>query len=253
MIVAVAGKGGVGKTTVAALLIRSLLARGLKPLLAVDADPSICLYQKLGVEAGRTLGQIREDTLRLKEGAPAGLAKRDLLEMEVQSAVVEGTGFDLLTMGRQEGAGCYCAVNNLLRSFVDGLGGAYKTVVIDNEAGMEHLSRRTNAGVDVMLFVCQPTRSSARAVAGLKELARSLDFRIGGEYVVLNRANGVPEAAVRAEIEGAGLETIGAVPEDDAVLRYESQDESLLKLPADSAAAAAVDQIVKKLIEGGRS
>jgi len=253
MIVAVAGKGGVGKTTVAALLIRSLLARGLKPLLAVDADPSICLYQKLGVEAGRTLGQIREDTLRLKQGAPAGLAKRDLLEMEVQSAVVEGTGFDLLTMGRQEGAGCYCAVNNLLRTFVDGLGGAYKTVVIDNEAGMEHLSRRTNAGVDVMLFVCQPTRSSARAVAGLKELARSLDFRIGGEYVVLNRANGVPEAAVRAEIEGAGLETIGAVPEDDAVLRYESQDESLLKLPADSAAAAAVDQIVKKLIEGGRS
>jgi CO dehydrogenase maturation factor len=253
MIVAVAGKGGVGKTTVAALLIRSLLARGLKPLLAVDADPSICLYQKLGVEAGRTLGQIREDTLRLKQGAPAGLAKRDLLEMEVQSAVVEGTGFDLLTMGRQEGAGCYCAVNNLLRSFVDGLGGAYKTIVIDNEAGMEHLSRRTNAGVDVMLFVCQPTRSSARAVAGLKELAESLDFRIGGEYVVLNRANGVPEAAVRAEIEGAGLETIGAVPEDDAVLRYESQDESLLKLPADSAAAAAVDQIVKKLIEGGRS
>jgi CO dehydrogenase maturation factor len=253
MIVAVAGKGGVGKTTVAALLIRSLLARGLKPLLAVDADPSICLYQKLGVEAGRTLGQIREDSTRLKEGAPAGLAKRDLLEMEVQSAVVEGTGFDLLTMGRQEGAGCYCAVNNLLRSFVDGLGGAYKTIVIDNEAGMEHLSRRTNAGVDVMLFVCQPTRSSARAVAGLKELAESLDFRIGGEYVVLNRANGVPEAAVRAEIEGAGLETIGAVPEDDAVLRYESQDESLLKLPADSAAAAAVDQIVKKLIEGGRS
>ena len=253
MIVAVAGKGGVGKTTVAALLIRSLLARGLKPLLAVDADPSICLYQKLGVEAGRTLGQIREDTLRLKQGAPAGLAKRDLLEMEVQSAIVEGTGFDLLTMGRQEGAGCYCAVNNLLRSFVDGLGGAYKAVVIDNEAGMEHLSRRTNAGVDVMLFVCQPTRSSARVVAGLKDLAQSLDFRIGGEYVVLNRANGQPEAAVRAEIEGAGLETIGAVPEDDAVLRYESQDESLLKLPADSAAAAAVDQIVEKLIEGGRS
>ena len=246
MIVAVAGKGGVGKTTVAALLIRSLLARGLKPLLAVDADPNICLYEKLGVEAGRTLGQIREDSVRLKQEAPAGLAKRDLLEMEVQSAIVEGTGFDLLTMGRQEGAGCYCAVNNLLRSFVDGLGGAYKTVVIDNEAGMEHLSRRTNAGVDVMLFVCQPTRSSARAVAGLKELAESLDFRIGGEYVVLNRANGVPEAAVQAEIEGAGLETIGAVPEDDAVLRYESQDESLLKLPADSAAAAAVDQIVEE-------
>jgi CO dehydrogenase maturation factor len=253
MIVAVAGKGGVGKTTVAALVIRSLLARGFKPLLAVDADPSIGLYQKLGVEAGRTLGQIREDSLHLKQGAPAGVAKRDLLEMEVQSAVVEGTGFDLLTMGRQEGAGCYCAVNNLLRSSVDGLGAAYKAVVIDNEAGMEHLSRRTNAGVDVMLFVCQPTRSSARVVVGLKDLAQSLDFRIGGEYVVLNRANGLPEAPVRAEIEGAGLETIGAVPEDDAVLRYESQDESLLKLPADSAAAAAVDQIVEKLIEGGRS
>jgi CO dehydrogenase maturation factor len=253
MIIGVAGKGGVGKTTVAALLIRSLLARGLKPLLAVDADPNSCLYQKLGIDPGRTLGEIREDSVHLKHEAPAGIAKRDLLEMQVQSAISEVAGLDLLTMGRQEGPGCYCAVNNLLRSLLDSVASGYKAVVIDNEAGMEHLSRRTNAGVDVMLFVCQPTRSSARAVAGLKELAQSLDFRIGGEYMVLNRANGVPEATVRAEIEGIGLETIGAVPEDDAVLRYESQDESLLKLPADSAAAAAVDQIVKKLIEGGKS
>ena len=251
MIVGVAGKGGVGKTTIAALLIRSLLARGIEPLLAVDADPNTCLYGKLGVEAGRSLGQIREESLRLKQEAPTGLAKRDLLEMEVQSAIVEGTGFDLLAMGRQEGPGCYCYVNNLLRSFVDGLGEAYKAVVIDNEAGMEHLSRRTNAGVDVMLLVCEPTRSSARTLARLKELAGSLDFRIGAEYVVLNRANGVPEAAVQAEIEGVGLETIGVVPKDEAVLQYESEDESLLRLPADSAAAAAVDQIVNRLIEGG--
>lgn len=252
MIVGVAGKGGVGKTTIAALLIRSLLARGLKPLLAVDADPNICLYQKLGIESGPTLGQIREDSTRLKEGAPAGLAKRDLLEMELQSAIVEGRGFDLLSMGRQEGPGCYCYINNLLRSLVDSLGSSYKAVVIDNEAGMEHLSRRTNAGVDVMLFVCEPTRSSARTVVRLKELADSLDFRIGAEYAVLNRANGVPEGAVRSEIESVGLETIGTVPEDGTVLKYESQDESLLTLPADSAAAAAVDEIAKKLIEGGR-
>ena len=251
MIVGVAGKGGVGKSTIAALLIRSLLARGVKPLLAVDADTNTCLYEKLGVEAARTLGQIREESVRLKQEAPTGLAKRDLLEMEVQSAVVEGTGFDLLAMGRQEGPGCYCYVNNLLRSFVDGLGGAYKAIVIDNEAGMEHLSRRTNAGVDVMLFVCEPTRSSARTIARLKELAEGLDFRIGAQYVVVNRANGVLEATVQTEIEGVGLETIGVVPKDEAVLRYESEDESLLELPSDSAAAAAVDQIVKKLIEGG--
>lgn len=253
MIVGVAGKGGVGKTTIAALLIRSLLARGLKPLLAVDADPNTCLHEKLGVEVERTLGDIREESVRLMHAAPAGLAKRDVLEMEVQSAIVEGTGFDLVAMGRQEGPGCYCAVNNLLRSFVDGLGGAYKAVVIDNEAGMEHLSRRTNAGVDVMLFVSGPTLSSARAVARLKGLAEKLDFRIGAEYVVLNRSNGVPEPVVQAEIEGAGLETIGVVPEDEAVLRFESQEESLLKLPADSAAVVAVDQIAQKLIEGGRS
>jgi len=253
VIIGIAGKGGVGKTTIAALLIRSLLGRGLKPLLAVDADPNSCLHEKIGVEAGRTLGQIREESVHLKHESPAGIAKRDILEMEVQSAIIEGTGFDVLAMGRQEGPGCYCAVNNLLRSFVDGLGGAYKAVVIDNEAGMEHLSRRTNAGVDVMLFVCQPTRSSARALGRLKALAESLDFRIGAEYVVVNRANCVLEAAVQAEIEGVGLETIGFVPEDEAVLRCESQDESLLKLPADSAAAAAVDQIVNKLTEGGRS
>ena len=250
MIVGVAGKGGVGKSTIAALLIRSLLARGVKPLLVVDADPNTCLYEKLGVEAGRTLGQIREESARLKQETPT-LAKRDLLEMEVQSAVVEGTGFDLLAMGRQEGPGCYCYVNNLLRSFVDGLGGAYKAVVIDNEAGMEHLSRRTNAGVDVMLFVCEPTRSSARTIARLKELAEGLDFRIGAQYVVLNRANGAVEATVRTEIESVGLETIGVVPKDEAVLRYESEDESLLGLPSDSAAAAAVDEIAKKLMEGG--
>jgi CO dehydrogenase maturation factor len=253
VIIGVAGKGGVGKTTIAALLVRSLLERGIKPLLAVDADPNSCLPEKIGAEAGRSLGQIREESVRLKQGAPTGLAKRDVLEMEVQSAIVEGTGFDVLAMGRQEGPGCYCYVNNLLRSFVDGLGSAYKAVVIDNEAGMEHLSRRTNAGVDVMLFVCEPTRSSARTIARLKELAASLDFRIGAEYVVVNRANCVLEPTVQAEIEGTGLETIGFVPEDEAVLRHESQDESLLKLPADSAAAAAVDQIVNKLIEGGRS
>ena len=250
MIVGVAGKGGVGKSTIAALLIRSLLARGVRPLLAVDADPNTCLYEKLGVEAGRTLGQIREESVRLKQETPT-LAKRDLLEMEVQSAVVEGAGFDLLAMGRQEGPGCYCYVNNLLRSFVDGLGGAYKAVVIDNEAGMEHLSRRTNAGVDVMLLVCEPTRSSARTIARLKELAEGLDFRIGAQYVVVNRANGAVEATVQAEIESVGLETIGVVPKDEAVLRYESEDESLLGLPPDSAAAAAVDEIAKKLMEGG--
>ena len=250
MIVGVAGKGGVGKSTIAALLIRSLLARGVRPLLAVDADPNTCLYEKLGVEAGRTLGQIREESARLKQETPT-LAKRDLLEMEVQSAVVEGTGFDLLAMGRQEGPGCYCYVNNLLRSFVDGLGGAYKAVVIDNEAGMEHLSRRTNAGVDVMLLVCEPTRSSVRTIARLKELAEGLDFRIGAQYVVLNRANGAVEATVQAEIESVGLETIGVVPKDEVVLRYESEDESLLGLPSDSAAAAAVDEIAKKLMEGG--
>ena len=116
---------------------------------------------------------------------------------------------------------------------------------------MEHLSRRTNAGVDVMLFICEPTRSSARTIARLKELAEGLDFRIGAQYVVVNRANGVLEATVQAEIEGVGLETIGVVPKDEAVLRYESDDQSLLELPADSAAAAAVDQIVEKLMEGG--
>jgi CO dehydrogenase maturation factor len=250
MIVGVAGKGGVGKSTIAALLIRSLLARGVKPLLAVDADPNTCLYEKLGVEAGRTLGQVREESVRLKQEASA-LAKRDVLEMEVQSAVIEGTGFDLLAMGRQEGPGCYCYVNNLLRSFVDSLGGAYKAIVIDNEAGMEHLSRRTNAGVDVMLFVCEPTRSSARTIARLKELADGLDFRIGAQYVVVNRANGELEATVQSEIESVGLETIGIIPKDEAVLRYESEDESLLGLPSDSAAAAAVDEIAKKLMEGG--
>jgi CO dehydrogenase maturation factor len=212
VIIGIAGKGGVGKSTIAALLVRSLLGRGVRPLLAVDADPNSCLHEKIGVEAGRSLGQIREESTRLKQEAPIGLAKRDILEMEIQSAIVEGSGFDVLAMGRQEGPGCYCYVNNLLRSFVDGLGGAYKAVVIDNEAGMEHLSRRTNAGVDVMLFVCQPTRSSARTVARLKELAASLDF--GSARIRGGESRELCWRRRSDEIE-AGLQTIGFVPEDE--------------------------------------
>ncbi|HID11122.1 MAG TPA: carbon monoxide dehydrogenase, partial [Candidatus Latescibacteria bacterium] len=140
MIVAVSGKGGTGKTTIAALLVRKLM-RMDGPVLAVDADPNSNLGEQLGMEVGETIGDIREEVL--EEELPPGMTKDRYLELRIQETLTEGEGVDLLTMGRPEGPGCYCYVNHLLRGFLDRLSKNYRHIVVDNEAGMEHLSRRT--------------------------------------------------------------------------------------------------------------
>src|SRR5450759_3150392 len=143
MVIAVSGKGGVGKSTIAALIVRYLVEKTRKPVLAVDADPNNTLGEKLGVQAVSTIGGLREDALQNKYEAPAGTPKQRMIECQVQEAITEGNGFDLLVMGRGEGRGCYCSVNNMLRTFLEEVSTGYKHVVVDNEAGMEHLSRRT--------------------------------------------------------------------------------------------------------------
>ncbi|MDI6827677.1 MAG: AAA family ATPase, partial [Armatimonadota bacterium] len=157
MIIAVSGKGGAGKTTLAALIVRYLIRKNERPILAVDADPNANFSDKLGIRTDITIGDLREDALKHKYNGPAGIPKQSLIEYGVQNAVAEGSDFDLIVMGRGEGPGCYCSVNNMLRTFLQRLSSKYKHVVIDNEAGMEHLSRRTNDKVDLMLIVSDPT------------------------------------------------------------------------------------------------
>lgn len=242
MVIAVSGKGGVGKSTISALIVRYLIEHKSKPVLAVDADPNNTLGEKLGVQANSTIGDLREDALQNKYEAPAGTPKQRMIECQVQEAITEGNGFDLLVMGRGEGPGCYCSVNNMLRTFLEDVSAGYQHVMVDNEAGMEHLSRRTNAKVDLMLVVCDPTPTglmTARRIAGL---ARELGIVQGKMGLVINRA--LEPVTTEAAMEATSLDLLGCVPEDPQVREYELRGKSLLDLPADSPAVTAVYELM---------
>jgi CO dehydrogenase maturation factor len=155
--IALAGKGGTGKTTTAALMVRALREMGARSVLAVDADPNACLHEALGTEVERSVGQITEEMLENPEANPGGMSKDAWLELNIQRFVVEETEYDLLSMGRPEGSGCYCYANNLVRGCIDDLQRSYEYVVMDNEAGLEHLSRRTTRDVDLLLIVSDPS------------------------------------------------------------------------------------------------
>jgi CO dehydrogenase maturation factor len=252
--IAVAGKGGTGKTTLAALLCRSLVqTQGIKPLLAVDADPNSCLHERLGVSPEETIGELREQLRAEPDKIPAGISKTEWIERLINEEITEAVGFDLITMGRQEGPSCYCYINNLLRNCLNTIGEQYKAVVIDNEAGLEHLSRRSNGRVEALLVVCQPTVIGARTTMRILELIKSLDLDIGKTYLVLNGCDGEMPPHLAELFAATDLEVIAEIPTDSMVLDYEMESKSLLDLPADSTAAAAVDNMVSKLLEENQS
>lgn len=246
--IAVAGKGGTGKTTFSALLIRVLVERGIRPVLAVDADPNANLGEALGVEAGTTLAEIRERGSQPEGSPPSGIGRVRVVEDEVQRALSEASGFDLLTMGRPEGPRCYCAVNHLLRKSLDDLSRNYAAVVIDNEAGMEHLSRRTTNDVDYLVAVLNPTLPSLRAVRRILELADELPVRIAHRAVLPTRVGpeGLPGwlAAGLAELSAIPLPEI---PQDDAVEQAGAAGRCVFELPADTPALVAVRRVVARL------
>jgi CO dehydrogenase maturation factor len=243
--IAVSGKGGVGKSTFAALAVRYLARELKKPVLAVDADPNATLGQMLGVAVEASVADIREETLEKRDAIPSGMSKDQFVELRIQQCIVEERGFDLLTMGRPEGPGCYCFVNALLRRYLERAAGSYPFVVIDNEAGMEHLSRRTDGAVDLLLLVTEPTVVGAETSGRIAELARKLRIRIGRKGIVLNRVppDGVPPA-VRTRLGAIGLDVVGEIPQDDAVARYSATGESLLELPPESRMLGAVREII---------
>lgn len=243
MTIAVSGKGGTGKTTVAALIIRELMRDG--PVLAVDADPNSNLGEQLGLRVEETIGDIREEVI--EKEVPPGMTKDRYMELRLQETLSEGKGVDLLTMGRPEGPGCYCYPNYLLRAFLDKLIGNYRHTVVDNEAGMEHLSRRTTRDTDWLLVVSDPSVASIKAAMRIRELSEKLKLGIRKKGLVLNRIDGELSPIQEEWVERTGLEVVGKVPEDEVVEEYSLKGRPLVELPDDSPAAEAISEIVELL------
>ncbi|MBN1314313.1 MAG: AAA family ATPase [Anaerolineales bacterium] len=249
--IALAGKGGTGKTTLAALLIRYLAKRDGQTILAIDADPSTNLNLALGLPLAKTVGDIREDLLdEAQSGAVAtGVARQDYLNYQLRLAIEEGAKVDLLAMGRPEGPGCYCPVNHMLRQIVDGLGNKYDYVVIDNEAGMEHLSRRTTKDVDILFVVTDPTIRGAKAAEGILALSRELDINIKRTALVINRVLGseLPDP-LKDNVEKMGIELAGIIPADPKVNEFDAWGRPLIELDMDSPASKAITQLAMEYI-----
>jgi CO dehydrogenase maturation factor len=245
--IALAGKGGTGKTTMAGLLIKYLMNAKKTPVLAVDADSNANLNEVLGVPVTGTLGDARED---MKKGqVPEGMTKDIFMDMRMQQAIVEHDGFDLVVMGQPEGAGCYCAANSLLARFMDQLTGNYPYLVMDNEAGMEHISRLTTRNVDILLIVADASRRGLQAGLRINELAKSLNIGAARTCLMINQAKGPPPEAVMDIIRAAELEYVGTVFEDDTLYDYDLDGKPTIELPLDTpvvqSAFAIFDQLLK--------
>jgi CO dehydrogenase maturation factor len=242
---AVAGKGGTGKTSLAALLIQTLIERGEGPVLAVDADPNPNLGYAMGCQVEKTISELRDELLDHIRKLPLGVTKDDYLEMGIQECLWEGRGVDLLVMGAGEGPRCYCAVNSVLRRCIDRLRGAYRYVVMDNEAGLEHLSRCTTQDVDVLLVVSNGLPVSLQAASRIRELTKRLALRIGGQYLVLNDVDLAGVDHLEAKAQATGLELLGVVPSDSRLRELSQQGQPLSQLAPDSSARVALREILE--------
>lgn len=244
--IALAGKGGTGKTTVAGLLIKYLLKKGLTPILAVDADSNANLNEVLGLEVDETIGDAREN---MKKGkVPSGMTKDIFISMKLEEAVVESDGYDLIVMGQPEGPGCYCAANTLLTGFLEKLTSNYPYIVMDNEAGMEHISRLTTKNVDLLLIVSDTSRRAIQAATRINQLAKSLNIGVSKSCLIINQAKNSPPDAVFDMINAAGLELAGTIPEDDAVYEFDLNGRPTVEMPEDSKSVKAAFEIFERII-----
>ena len=248
--IAVAGKGGVGKTTTCGMIIDYLCGKGQGPVLVVDADANSNLNEVLGVEVETSLGAIREEMAQaeLKGGIPAGMTKADYAEFKFNSAIVEEDDFDMLVMGRTQGKGCYCFVNGVLKTQVDKYAKNYKYVVMDNEAGLEHVARGTLPHVDTMLLVSDCSRRGVQAAARVAEMIGEMNLNPGRMGLIVNRApGGVLDAGVQAEIDKHGLELLGVLPQDEGVYRCDCDGEPSAKLPQTNPVKQALKGIMQNI------
>ena len=249
--IAVAGKGGTGKTSLTGLLINYLATEKSGKVIAVDADANANLNEVLGEKIDITLGAIKEDVNRRERDGnsfPGGMTKAQYMKYRLSTAISEGDGYDLLVMGRSEGTGCYCYVNGILREQLDTISNSYDYLVIDNEAGMEHLSRGTSKSVDVLLLVSDCSRRSIQAVARIRDLALELKLKIGDLYLIVNKApNGQLNDGIMEEINKYNLNLLGVVPMDDNIYEYDSNGKPLVDLPIDSPSKKTFREILSNL------
>ncbi len=238
--IGLAGKGGTGKTTMAGMIIKYLVEKGKVPILSVDADANANLNEVLGLRVEETLGEAREE---MKKGVSAGMTKDVFMEMKIQQAVVEAGDFDLIVMGRPEGAGCYCAANTLLTQFLDRLIDNYPFVVIDNEAGMEHLSRLTTNNIDMLIIVSDPTKRGIQAASRIVELTEELRLNIQRKALIVNRAKEGQEEAINKAVSDYGLDLIGMVPEDRELQDFDLNGKPTIDLGEESKAVKAAYEI----------
>ncbi len=247
--IAMAGKGGVGKTTVSALITRYFATQHKDPLLAIDADPNSNLGETLGLTIDKTVGDIREDFMKDPQGVPSGMDKVLYLEMLMNQVLIEHNAFDLLVMGRQEGQGCYCMVNNILNRFTEELESNYKYLLVDNEAGMEHISRRSSGKVDVLLMVTDYALRGLRAVGRINEMLGDLKLEVKEKGIIVNRAPETLSPAFLKEVDRIGVPIICTLPDDGNLLEFDMEQRSLLELPDDSPAVGAVNRMMGKIKE----
>jgi CO dehydrogenase maturation factor len=242
------GKGGVGKTTLSALAVQSLVARGAGPVLAVDADSNANLNELLGVSYGASVGGIREGA-RKQAAALKGISKQEFLDLRVHEALVEQNGFDLLVMGRPEGQGCYCFANNVLREVLQRLAGNYQHVVLDSEAGLEHIARRTLFALDLLVLVSDASVRGVRTAARISALADEVCLPTKNRGLIVNRAPGgeLPQA-VRAEAEAAGLPLLAVVPFDSTVAAMDAGGSGVCAIPAEAPVRTAVDSLLQEYL-----
>ena len=253
-IIAVAGKGGTGKTTTSALMTRYFTKSKFSPILAIDADPNSNLGETLGIEITSSVGDIRENFMKDPQGVPSGMDKINYLEMLMNQALIEEKDFDLLVMGRQEGTGCYCMVNNILNKFTEELSRSYKYLLVDNEAGMEHLSRRTSGRIDMLFLVTDYSLRGLRAVRRIHDMLDDLKLDVKDMGIVVTRTPSDVEdesdlnGAFMKEVGEIGLEILGLIPADSLLMDFDMEQRSLMELPDDSLSVAAVDSMMDKIL-----
>jgi CO dehydrogenase maturation factor len=247
--IAVAGKGGTGKTTVASLVVRYLLRKKLTPVLAVDADPNVNLGESLGLRVVKTIGAVLANFQREKITIPPGMTKEIFLQVKLNEIIVESKNIDLVSMGRGEGRDCYCYPNAILRSFIERLAVNYPVMVMDNEAGMEHLSRATTQNVDELLLVSNHSIKGIRAAARIRDIISELGLVIKRQSLMVNMVPGEIDPAVTDEAEKLGLSIFTSIPLDAVVDEYDLTGRPLLDLPEYAPAARAIDTAMAILLK----
>ncbi|MDP8236162.1 MAG: AAA family ATPase [Candidatus Erginobacter occultus] len=243
--IGICGKGGVGKSTLSALLIGYLVEKGVRPVLAVDADPNANLGRLLGIAPEGDVGTICDHLLAETKKNPGSLSKQELLRLGLEESIAEEEGFDLITMGRPEGPGCYCYPNQVLRNIIQALASGYPAMVVDNEAGLEHLSRRLLRRLDLLIMVSSPSPRGLRTAARIHELIRELKIETKAECLVVNR--GPRDSSGNLDALPPGLPLAGVIPHDPLVDAYDLEERTLLQLPAESPARLAAREIFDRV------